>query len=131
MALAADETPHELREMRHFAEINAELAGRPITLAAFEVRRDNFAEVLAWLPRVRQQFSQVRFIGLIDGSLVDDQAVVGEALLEAGVTLVTTSPRRLEAICRLVRHQTSQAGEIAENSPLVDQLWAALPWQTG
>jgi hypothetical protein len=133
MALAADELSCRLRELRHFIELDAELAARPTAVAAIEVHRGNFANVLCWLPRAREQFAEVRFVALLDRSLVVDKtkesADVGDALLEAGAALVVASPRRLEPILELGRRHAAAPPKTSENVRLVEQVWASLPWQ--
>jgi hypothetical protein len=131
MALASGELPHRLRELRHLAELDAELAARPTALAAIEIHRGNFAQLLAWLPAARERHVHARYVALLDRSLADDLDEVCDALVEAGAQAIATSPRRLDAVVALAARHAQTAGKIDENAPLAAQVWAALPWQAG
>jgi hypothetical protein len=131
MELASVDLPHRLRELRHLAELDAELDERPGALVAVEVRRGNFAELLAWLPAARRRHCRARYVALVDDSLLDHQSEVGDALVEAGVQAIATSPRRLETIVAIGMRHAATAGKTDENAPLATQVWASLPWQAG
>jgi hypothetical protein len=131
MALAAGGVPYRLRELRHLSELDADLVARPTALAAIEIHRDNFAELLAWLPTVRERRRHARCIALLDGSLADDLDEVRDALVEAGAQAVATSPRRLAAVIVFGARHAETAEIVGENAPLVAQVWASLPWQAG
>ena len=129
MELASVDLLHRLRELRHLAELDAELDERPAALVAVEVRRGNFAELLAWLPAARRRHCRARFVALVDHSLLDHQCEVGDALVEAGVQASATSPRRLETIVAIGKRHAATAEKTDESAPLVTQVWASLPWQ--
>ncbi len=130
-ALESGDTPHRLRELRHLAELDAELAARPRALAAMEVDRGNFAQLLAWLPAARERHVRARYVVLLDRSLADDLEVVCDALVEAGAQATATSPRRLDAVVALGTRHARTNGRIDENASFVDQVRASLPWQAG
>ena len=129
MALARGEMPHRLRELRHLAELDAELAARPTALAAIEIHRGNFADLLAWLPTACERHDRARCVALLDRSLADNLDAACDALVEAGAPAIATSPRRLDAVIALGTRHAETARTIAENAPLMAQAWASLPWQ--
>ncbi len=131
MALAADGTPHRIRELRHLAELDVELTARPTALAAIEIHRGNFADLLAWLPTARERHVHARCVALLDRSLADNLNATCDALDEAGAPAIATSPRRLDAVVALGTRHAETARIIGENAPLVAQVWASLPWQAG
>jgi hypothetical protein len=131
MALAAHGTPHRLRELRHLAELDAELTARPAALAAIEIHRGNFANLLSWLPTARERHVHARCVVLLDRSLADNLDAACDALVEAGAQAIATSPRRLDAVVALGTRHAETARTIDENTPLVAQAWASLPWQAG
>ncbi len=130
-ALESGDTPHRLRELRHLAELDAELAARPRALAAMEVDRGNFARLLAWLPAARERHVRARYVVLLDRSLADDLEVVCDAFVEAGAQAIATSPRRLYTVVALGTRHADTARIIEENAPLTAQVWESLPWQAG
>ena len=131
IALAADGTPHRLRETRSLSELEAELVDRPTSLTAIEVHRGNLADVLAWLPNARQRFTRPCFVALLDRTLADDMGSVGDVLIEAGAQSIATSPRRLDEILSLARRHAANPRITDENVPLTARVWATLPWQAG
>ena len=131
MALSSGETSHQLRELRHLAELDAALTARPTALAAIEVHRGNFAQWLAWLPVARERHVQARCVALVDRSLADDLEEVGDALVEAGAQAIATSPRRLDAVVALGARHAETVARIDVNASLAAQVWASLPWQAG
>lgn len=133
LALAATRPRDRLRETRHFAELDAEIATRPTALAAIEVRRDNFAQALDWLAMAGQRHIGVHCVALVENSLSDQLADVGEALAEAGARAIVTSPRRLGAILALAARHAEVAAETqpVDDRPLEARVWASLPWQAG
>jgi hypothetical protein len=131
MELALGNLPHRLRELRHLAELDAELVERPTALVAVEVRRGSFVELLAWLSAARARHGKARFAALLDHTLADHQDEVGAALVEAGVQAIATSPRRLEGLVAFGERHTAAAQKTDENASLVSQVWASLPWQAG
>jgi len=131
MSFSASNMPIRLREIRHLGELEPELAERPTCLAAIEFDRANFADALRRLPIIRQKFSRVRCVALLDRSLAEDFADVRDVVVEAGAAAVAASPRRLDAILALGERHAATAETPAENMPLVAQVWASLPWQAG
>jgi hypothetical protein len=131
MELASGELPHRLRELRHLAVLDAELDERPTALVAIEVRRGNFAELLAWLAAARTRHGRARFAALLDHSLAYYQGEVGDALVEAGIQAIVASPRRLEGVVAFGERHAAAAAKTDQNTSLVSQVWAALPWQAG
>jgi hypothetical protein len=129
MSLATRDVPYRLREVRHLAELEAELAARPACLAAIEIDRSNFAAALALLPVIRRRFAGVRSVALLDRSLASDFAAVGDAVAEAGAAAMAASPRRLDAILALGERHAATTQTKGENMPLVARVWATLPWQ--
>jgi hypothetical protein len=129
--LASVNLPHRLRELRHLAELDAELDERPTALVAVEVRRGNFVELLAWLAAARARHGRARFTALLDHSFADHQGEVGDALVEAGIQAIATSPRRLEALVAFGERHAAAAQKTDESASLVSQVWASLPWQAG
>jgi hypothetical protein len=129
MALAGAGEPCHLRETRRLAELDAELAERPASIVAIEVHRDNLANVLDWLSKARQHFSQRRFVALADQSLAADWDAVADALNEVGVDALAASPRRLDAVLDLARLQAKSPSIVDESVPLTARVWASLPWQ--
>jgi hypothetical protein len=129
MAMLAAGGPCRLRETRRLAELGAELAERPASIAAIEVHRENFATVLDWLPKARQQFTGARFVALTDRSLAEDRLTVADVLMEAGVDALAASPRRLHTVLNLVRQQAKSPAIVDESEPLTARVWASLPWQ--
>ena len=99
--------PHRLRELRHLAELDAELAERPTALAAIEVHRGNFADLLAWLPASPRAAlpTPARSRSARSFALGSRSAKSATRCVEAGAQAIATSPRRLDAIVALaVRH---------------------------
>jgi hypothetical protein len=129
MALAGAGEPCRLRETRRLAELDAELAERPIGIAAIEIHGDNFAAVLDWLPKARQRYARTRFVALADRSLADDWEAVTDALTEAGVDALAASPRRLGAVLDVARLQAQLPVILDESEPITARVWASLPWQ--
>ena len=128
-ALESGDTPHRLRELRHLAELDAEFAVRPSALAAIEVDRGNFAQLLAWLPTARERHVHARCVALVDRSLAEELDEICDALVEAGAQAIATSPRRLEAVVGLGTQHAKIAANTNVNASFVDQVWASLPWQ--
>ena len=129
LALAAEDAPPRVRELRHLAELDAELLARPTALAAIEIHRGNFAQLLAWLPTARGRHTSACSIALVYRSLADELERVTAALLEAGAQAIATSPRRLNAILSLGRQHARIAEIGGPNAPLHEAVWASLPWQ--
>ena len=129
MALAAAGEPCQLRETRRLPELDTELSERPVSIAAIEVHRDNLANVLDWLPKARQRLARTRYVALADRSLAADWDAVADALTEAGVDALSSSPRRLEAVLDLARLQAKMPVIVDESEPLTTRVWASLPWQ--
>jgi len=129
MSLAASGMPYRLREIRHLAELERELAERPACLAAIEFDRKNFAAAVALLPMIRKSFPGVRSVALLDRSLSSDFAAVRDAVVEGGVAAVAASPRRLDAILALGQRHAAAAQTKDNTIPLVARIWATLPWQ--
>lgn len=142
--VSGDEANCRIRETRVLDELTTELAGRPASIAAIEIRDGNLDEVLAWIANAQHRFPQARAIALLDRSLTttrqgvrpsEEQSArdVCNALYEAGATEVIESPRRLQPLLELVRRHMNIASrreaELAENLPLTDRLWSTLPWQ--
>lgn len=129
LALVAAGDPCRLRETRRLAELDAELAERPTSIAAIEVHCENLATVLDWLPKARQHFPRTRFVALADQSLAADWDFVADALTEAGIDALAASPRRLDAVLTLARLQAKSPAIVDESEPLTTRVWTSLPWQ--
>jgi hypothetical protein len=129
MALLAAGRPCQLRELRHLAELDAEVETRANALVAIEVGRDNFAEALAWYCRAHQRHSCHCLIALMDRSLAKHLAAVSDALVEAGAHAIATSPRRLTAIMALATQYAAVVEKTAESTALATSVWDSLPWQ--
>lgn len=130
MALANGDGAFRIRELRRTAELDGELAERPETIIALEVRRDNFAELVAWLAAARKRHLHARSVALVDRSIDSHVVEVGDVLVEAGAAAVATSPRQLSSVLALARRHAETMGKSAENSSLLAGTWAALPWQS-
>lgn len=129
VALSSEETTPRMCETRRLVEVDDELDSHPLAIAAIEVRRDHFAELLAWLPAARRRHRQFRCVALLDRAILDEsQSVVG-VLLEAGVDAYATSPRRLEAVLELGKQHRQTAGYLPRDASFADEVWASLPWQ--
>jgi hypothetical protein len=129
MALGG-ERRFQIRELRHTAELDGELAERPDAIVALEVRRDNFAELVAWLVAAHKRHLHSRSVALVDHSIDSHLDEVRDALVEAGVAAVATSPRQLANVIALAARHAEIAGKAGPNaSPLVTA-WASLPWQS-
>jgi hypothetical protein len=129
LAFATEDAPPRVRELRHLAELDAELLARPTALAAIEIHRGNFAQLLAWLPAARGRHARACSIALLDRSLTDELEQVTAALLEAGAQAIASSPRRLDAILSLGQQHARITGIIGPNARLDEAVWASLPWQ--
>jgi hypothetical protein len=129
LALTDGDAAPRLHELRQLAELDAEMAARPTALVAIEVHHGNFASVLEWLSRPCIHQQGARFAALIDRSLASDSDSVVGALLEAGAVAIALAPRRLEDVLALERYPAKAAGITGSGDPLVDRLWASLPWQ--
>jgi hypothetical protein len=135
---------YRLREVRRLGELASELARRPASLVAVEVRDKNLGDVLAWLSAAERQFPWARCVALVDRSLSSENPTVGpdsedslhdvcDTLREAGALEVAESPRRLRPLLELARHHAMATAQhqaiVAENVPFALQVWATLPWQ--
>ncbi len=129
MSFASSGVPYRLREVRHLAELESELADRPACLAAIEFDRTNFAAALALLPVIRKKTPGVRLVALFDRSLAESFTEVRDAVVEAGAAAVAASPRRLDAILALGQRHAAAVHGKDESLPLVARIWATLPWQ--
>jgi hypothetical protein len=129
MACGARGMPYRLREIRHLAELEAELVKRPACLAAVEFDRANFAAALALLPAMRKKFPGARSVALLDRSLASDFAAVRDAVVEAGAAAVAASPRRLDAILALGQRHAATVHTKDESLPFAARIWTTLPWQ--
>jgi hypothetical protein len=129
MQLVEGGIPHRIRELRHLSELDAELAERPTAVAAIEVHRGNFAELLSWLPNDAERHPRARAVVLVDRTLSEHSAEVCDALVEAGAQAVATSPRRLEAIVACGARHAAIAEKTGPNASLADRVQASLPWQ--
>jgi hypothetical protein len=142
-AVAAD-PPYLLREVRSLAELSVELASHPTGFVAVEVRRNDLGGVLTWLAEAERKFPRARCFAMLGRSLLASESDlrstttqslqdVGDALREAGALAVVASPRRLADALQLGRRHAaateSHATLLAEQLPLVERLWATLPWQ--
>jgi len=135
---------YRLREVRSLGELEAELARRPVSLAALEVRAGNLSDVLAWLAAAERRFPRARCVAILDRSLSSEHSGIGprggeslqeilDALREAGALEVAESPRRLNSLLELAGRHTRATAEAetitAENASFVERVRATLPWQ--
>jgi hypothetical protein len=130
IALASGERRFRIRELRHIAELDAELAERPEAIVALEIRLDNFAEVVAWLAAARNRHLHSRSVAFIDRSINSHADLVQDVLVEAGAEAIATSPRQLASVIALAVRHTEIVAKTAENAPLLAATWASLPWQS-
>jgi pyruvate-formate lyase len=137
---------HRLQELRRLAELSKALAERPTALAAIEVRRANFGDVLTWLVTNQQRAALSRCVALVDRSLEQDHSdcttkeqtqfhEIIDALCEAGAVDVVVSPRRLGPLIELTRRYAARAARepVPDNmaNSMTARVWASLPWQAG
>lgn len=126
---------HRIRETRRLSELTAEVLERPACIAAIETHHDNFADVLEWLSTADLRFPAARSVVLVDRSIgLSERHETRIALREAGALEVVESPRQLGSLIELGRRPaptSKNVAAIAENSPLVERIWASLPWQAG
>lgn len=130
MALTNSDRSFRIRELRHIAELDRELAERPDAVVALEVRRDNFAELVAWLAAARKRHHHARAVALVDRSIDTHASEVQDLLVEAGAEAIATSPRKLSSAIALAAKHVEIAGKSAESSPLLAAAWTTLPWQS-
>jgi hypothetical protein len=142
----SNECQLRLIEVRSLNELSENLANRPASLAAIEIRRANFGTILNWLAAETKKSAAVRCVALLDHSLLPnpwDAAAsdsnsfddICNALREAGAVDVISSSRRLASAIELGRRHVTAipqktARRDAEKS-FAANAWAALPWQAG
>lgn len=129
LALGSENDAARLREQRLLAELGAELSAHPAAIAAIEIHRGNFAQLLAWLPAARERHADACFVALVDQSLSGELEQVTAALLESGAQAIAASPRRLEGVLALRHLHARIAGDIGPRESLQQAAWASLPWQ--
>lgn len=130
MALAGGDRTLRIRELRHIAELNRELAERPEAVVALEVRRDNFAELVAWLASARKRHALARSVALVDRSIDSHAQEALDVLIEAGAEAIATSPRQLESVIALATRHAEITGKTERNASPLAAAWASLPWQS-
>ena len=99
-----------------------------------EVHRDNLASVLELVANSR---TKNRLAALLDANLDSPHSqLVADALLEAGAIAVLDSPRQIATLLdvasctrRTAPHAESRHGESDSLMSVIDEAWAALPWQ--
>jgi hypothetical protein len=141
-----DGCEHRLHELRRLAELSEILTERPAALAAIEVRRDNFRDVLTWLVTNQRHGSASRCVAMVDRSMEQDRGdlttkdptslyEIIDALHEAGAVDVVVSPRRLGPLIELGRRHAARVAlepiRDVTASSITARAWASLPWQAG
>lgn len=134
-------------EVRTLDELSARLAESNGALALVEIRRATASSRLEWLRAASQEFTQARFVALLDfaspgdpaeGGTADAQARAhfAAACTEAGATGVVDSPRRLGSAIEIgIQHAARLS--VRQSRPAIDNTWGAgavwnvLPWQNG
>jgi hypothetical protein len=133
-------------EVRSLVELAARLDELPTALALVEVRRENFAPVLAWLPDAQARHPYARFYALLDhppatenenwpATPVGENPDVASVLVEAGAVGVADSPRHLHDVLSIAeRHRALVAVDSSSSAcdqPLLEWAKSLLPWQDG
>jgi hypothetical protein len=124
-------------ESRRLHDVAEQLRTNPACFVLLEVTCDNLADILAWLAETSPQFPAARFAALLDRSLAAPPLArdfITTTLLEAGVSEISRSPRRLRpitALAMLRQHAQATAGPNITRTeiPLRDWAWSRLPWQ--
>jgi hypothetical protein len=113
--------------------LTAQLDERPRSLFLVEIHQLNTAEVLALVASASRIHPDACFAALVDRGLVlrDEYSLLADALYEAGVQGITTSPRQLLGILELGRrfaNLTTSLRTTADES-IAAHVQALLPWQ--